>query len=292
MKTLGNIESFNAFFHQKTTHKLMSVASFPFESLSTGDSISMKMYWVILLPGNPGLVFTGNPGQSFIFPSSLKASGQGWVLAFCPEMVNGTGLGRDFYMFNFFDYEDMETLEINDMEQTVLENCFQNILAELNADDDDLTSHMLRLGMGQLLSYCRRFYDRQFGNKRLRTSELIVRLDTIINGYLADATDLKLRLGPPSVAWCSSQFHLTPNYFGDLVKQKLGISARKYIQTKVAELACSLLLEPQNSVGEVAVQLGFNYPNHFTRFFRQQMGVSPLEFKHSKKMPIFAETKR
>ena len=292
MKTLGNIESFNAFFHQNPTHIFMSVASFPFESLSTCDSISMKMYWVVLLPGNPGLVLTGKPGRSFSRPGSLKGKGRGWVLAFCPEMIAGTGLERDFYMFNFFDYEDMEPLRINGAEQTVLENCFQNILAELNAADDDLTSHMLRLGVGQLLSYCRRFYDRQFGNKRLRTSELINRLDTIINGYLADATDLKYRFGPPSVAWCSSQFHLTPNYFGDLVKQKLGISARKYIQNKVTELACSLLSDSKNSVGEVAVQLGFNYPNHFTRFFRQQTGMSPSEFKHSKKLPIFAETKQ
>ncbi len=281
MTSLENIQSFNLFFQQKTTHILMSAVSFPFELLSTCDSISMEMYWVIMLPGTPGMVFTGNPGQTFSLPSTIKAQGQGWILAFSPEMIAGTGLGRDFYMFNFFDYEDMEALTISVQEQNVLENCFQNILAELNAPDDDLTSHMLRLGIGQLLSYCRRFYDRQFGNKRLRTSELINKLDTIIEGYLADATDLKYRLGPPSVAWCSSQFHLTPNYFGDLVRLKLGISARKYIQNKVVELACSLLADPQNTVGEVAVQLGFNYPNHFTRFFRKQTGISPLEYKRS-----------
>ena len=281
MINLDNIERFNAFFRQKNTHPLMSVAALSGFDFHGSEALGLKMYMVIMISGEPGMVFTAKPGQSFSLGAGLNGAADGWGLGFCPEMIAGTGLSRDFYMFNFFDYEVMEPLMIDSSEQNVLGNCFQNILAELNAPDDDLTSHMLRLGIGQLLSYCRRFYDRQFGNKRLPTSEMIRRLDTIINGYLADATDLKYRLGPPSVAWCSSQFHLTPNYFGDLVKLKLGISAREYIQNKVLEAACSLLADSRNSVGEVAAQLGFNYPNHFTRFFRQMTGKSPSEYRHS-----------
>lgn len=278
---LNNIRHFNQIFRRKGIHPLMGVAYLSGTEIPLDESIITRMYLVMMTSGNPGVVITVKPGQTFRLGAVLDAPMEGWVLGFCPEMISGTGLSRDFYMFNFFDYEVMEPLMIDTVEQNVLGNCFQNILAELNAPDDDLTSHMLRLGIGQLLSYCRRFYDRQFGNKRLPTSELIHRLDTIINGYLADATDLKYRQGPPSVAWCSSQFHLTPNYFGDLVRAKLGISAREYIRNKVLEAACSLLADPHNTVGDVAYQLGFNYPNHFTRFFRQMTGKSPSEYRRS-----------
>ncbi len=280
MIQLNNIQQFNQLFHQKSVHPLMRVSYLLGAEIPSNESISTKMYLVLMTSGDPGMVITAKPGQTFRLNSVLNGPMEGWVLGFCPEMITGTGLSRDFYMFNFFDYEVMEPLMIDFREQNVLGNCFQNILAELNAPDDDLTSHMLRLGIGQLLSYCRRFYDRQFGNKRLLTSELIHRLDTIINGYLADATDLKYRQGPPSVAWCSSQFHLTPNYFGDLVRLKLGISARDYIRNKVLEAACSLLADTGNSVGDVAAQLGFNYPNHFTRFFQQMTGKSPSQYRH------------
>ncbi|MDO5322126.1 MAG: helix-turn-helix domain-containing protein [Bacteroidia bacterium] len=278
---LNNIQDFNSLFHQKSIHPLMGVSHLKGTEIPLNDTINTRMYLVLMTSGDPGMVITAKPGQTFRLDSVLSVPDECWVLGFCPEMVNGTGLSRDFYMFNFFDYEVMEPLMIDSVEHNVLGNCFQNILAELNAPDDDLTSHMLRLGIGQLLSYCRRFYDRQYGNKRLLTSEFINRLDTVINGYLADATDLKYRLGPPSVAWCSSQFHLTPNYFGDLVRMKLGISAREYIRNKVFEAACSLLADPANSVGDVAFQLGFNYPNHFTRFFKGVTGKSPSEYRHS-----------
>ena len=282
---LNNIQSFNRLFHQNGTHTLMGVSHVQGDEIPFNETIQTRMYLVLMTSGEQGTVIAAKPGQTFRLDSVLSAPMECWVLGFCPEMITGTGLSRDFYIFNFFDYEVMTPLAINDVEQNVLGNCFHNILAELDAPDDDLTSHMLRLGIGQLLSYCRRFYDRQYGNKRLLSSEFIHKLDTAINGYLADATDLKYRQGPPSVAWCSSQFHLSPNYFGDLVKAKLGISARDYIRNKVFEAACSLLADPRNSVGDVAFHLGFNYPNHFTRFFKGMSGKSPSEYRNSPDAP-------
>lgn len=282
MVYLNNIRDFDALFRQKSNHPLMGVAHISGGEALFSGAVSTKLYLVIMISGDPGTVITARPGSTLRPDAVLKRPAEGWALGFRPEMVIGTGLSRDFYMFNFFDYEVMEPLRIDSMEQNVLGNCFQNIRAEIDAPDDDLTSHMLRLGIGQLLSYCRRFYDRQYGDKRLLTSEFIQKLDNVINGYLADATDLKYRQGPPSVAWCSSQFHLTPNYFGDLVRLRLGVGAKEYIANKVLEAACSLLADSRNSVGDVAFQLGFNYPNHFTRFFRRMTGKSPSEYRRAK----------
>ena len=160
-------------------------------------------------------------------------------------------------------------------------NCFNTILQELRAPDDEFTGHMLRLGIGQLLSYCRRFYDRQFDTKKVKASELVRQLDSMIDSYLSDGSELPRRFGPLHVSWCSDQFHLSANYFGDVVKHELGITAKEYIRNKMMEKAKSLLADPQLSINMVASRLGFNYPNHFTRFFRNATGVSPSEFRQS-----------
>jgi AraC-like DNA-binding protein len=206
---------------------------------------------------------------------------KGWMLAFRPELIVNTGLGRDFYMFNFFDYEVFEALKLFEGERRVILNCLNTILTELRAPDDEFTSHMVRLGIGQLLSYCRRFYDRQFDTKKAKASELVKQLDFILDSYLADGSELPRRFGPPQVAWCSNQFHLSANYFGDVVKHELGITAKEYIRNKVVEKAKSLLADPQLPINIVASRLGFNYPNHFTRFFQNATGVTPSEFRRN-----------
>jgi AraC-like DNA-binding protein len=182
-------------------------------------------------------------------------------------------------MFNFFDYEVFEALKLYEGERRIMFNCFNTILQELRAPDDEFTGHMLRLGIGQLLSYCRRFYDRQFDTKKAKASELVRQLDSMIDSYLSEDSELPRRFGPPHVAWCSDQFHLSANYFGDVVKHELGITAKEYIRNKIIEKAKSLLADPQLSINIVASRLGFNYPNHFTRFFRNAIGMSPSEFR-------------
>ena len=201
-----------------------------------------------------------------------------FALQLCAAL-NGTGLGRDFYMFNFFEYKVAEALELFDSERRVIINCFNNIYTELQAPDDELTSHMLRLGIGQLLTCCRRFYDRQFDTKDLHSSDLGKRLDKMVDEYLSEGSKKLRTLGPPTVAWCAEQFHLTPSYFGDIVRREMGITPQAFLQTKLIDRAKSLLASQELTINEIAEELGFSYPNHFARLFRQKTGMSPSAFR-------------
>ena len=288
-----NIDQFNRYFNQPTYHPLVSVANLADAHLSLFNPTDFGMYCVVLMDTEfgelilrdsdmnyqSGTIFTMKPGHVVSMNLSSGARPRGWMLAFRPVLIVNTGLGRDFYMFNFFDYEVVEALKLYEGERRIILNCFNNILSELRAPDDEFTSHMVRLGIGQLLSYCRRFDDRQFDTKKVRASELVQQLDSMLDSYLANGSDLPRRFGPPHVAWCSSQFHLSANYFGDVVKHELGITAKEYIQNKITEKAKSLLADPLMPVNNVASRLGFNYPNHFTRFFRNMTGMSPSEFR-------------
>lgn len=287
-----NVDQFNLYFHQPTLHPLVSVADLSKADLSLFAPTDFGMYCVVLMDADfgelvlrgscmryrSGTIFTMKPGDVVKMNLDSSVHPRGWMLAFRSEMIENTGLGRDFYMFNYFDYNVFEALELTEPERRVIINCYQNIYAELLAPNDELTGHMIRLGIGQLLSYCRRYYDRQFDTRKLKSSDLVTKLDALIEGCLA-SPEMTRRIGLPTVAWCASQFHLSPNYFGDMVKRHLRITAQEYIQGKIIDKAKSLITDQHLSVSDVADQLGFAYSNHFTRFFRSKTGMSPSEYK-------------
>lgn len=290
-----NIDQFNRYFHQPTYHPLVSVADLSEADLSLFVPTDFGMYCVVLMEVDfgelvlrntsmhyrGGTIFTMKPGD-VVSMKLNQVHPRGRMLVFRPELLNGTGLGRDFYMFNFFDYEVFEALELYERELNVAVNSFNNISAELQAPDDEFTSHMLRLGIGQLLTSCRRFYERQFDTRKMHISEVMLRLDSLLDGYLSGESDLPRVLGQPNVGWCASQFHLSPNYFGELVRREINMTAQAYIQQKVIEKAKLLLADPSLSINDIAARLGFSYANHFTRFFRNKEGISPTELRNRK----------
>ena len=292
-KKVENIDQFNHYFHQPSCHPLVSVGRLQDADLSLFAPTDFGMYCVVLMEVDfgelvlrdtcmhyrAGTMFTMKPGDVVSMNLDGRVKPHGLMLAFRPELLNGTGLGRDFYMFNFFDYKVAEALELYDTERRVIINCFNNINTELQAPDDEFTSHMLRLGIGQMLTFCRRFYERQFDTGTMHSSDIIRRLESLLEGYWGSNGEMARRLGPPTVAWCAEQFHLTPSYFGDIVRREIGITPQIFLQNKLLERAKSLLADSSLSINDIAQQLGFVYPNHFARLFRQKTGVSPTAFR-------------
>ncbi len=288
-----NIEQFNHYFHQPTYHPQVSVARLQDADLSLFEPTDFCMYCVVLMEVDfgelvlhdtcmryrGGTMFTMKPGDVVSMNLDSRVKPHGWMLVFRPEQLNGTGLGRDFYMFNFFEYKVAEALELYESERHVIINCFNNINTELKAPNDELTSHMLRLGIGQLLTCCRRFYDRQFDTTDLHKSNLAKQLDNLVDDYLLDSSKKTRTQGPPTVAWCAEQFHLTPSYFGDIVRRELGMTPQTFLQNKLIDRAKSLLVNKELSINDIAMDLGFNYPNHFARLFKQKTGLSPSAFR-------------
>lgn len=288
-----NIGVFNDYFHQPTFHPFVSVGNLAEADASLFLPLDFGMYCVVLMDANfgrlslrgeemlyrSGTIFTMKPGDVVSLNLKLGVKPQGWMLAFRPELLNGTGLGRDFYMFNFFDFKVAEALVLCESERRVALNCFSNIKAELEAPDDEYTSHMLRLGIGTMLTYCKRFYERQFDTPMIHTPRLVAQLEVLLDNYFDVGSTLPRQFGQPTVAWCAEQFNMSPGHFGDTLRRLLGMTAQAFIQQKVIEKAKALLGRGDLSVNDVAFCLGFEYPNHFSRFFRLKTGVSPSVFR-------------
>jgi len=85
--------------------------------------------------------------------------------------------------------------------------------------------------------------------------------------------------GLPSVKYFADKACLSPNYFGDLIKKETGKTAQEYIQCRIIELAKERILEGVQTVSQVAYELGFQYPQHFSRLFKKHVGCTPNEYK-------------
>lgn len=291
MVFVKSMDEFNAYFRQPTVHPLVSVGDLSRAEVSLFEPTDFGMYCVVLMDevfgelikgGNhvqyrPGTLFSLRPGQTAGMILDYTKRPSGWMLAFRPELLEKTGLGRDFYMFNYFSSDVMEAVELNTSERSIIYNCFANIFAELHTPSDYLSGQLIRLGIGQLLSYFKRFYERQFTDSLSAGTSLSQRLDNLVDNYLSSG--LPAQKGQPTVAWCAAEFNLSPNYFGDLVKRELHITAQDYLHDKIMSAAKHLLLTTNMTVGEIAEELGFAYPNHFTRMFTRYEGTSPLKFR-------------
>ena len=128
-----------------------------------------------------------------------------------------------------------------------------------------------------LLNYSIRFYERQFITRSEVNKDALSRFERLLNDYFKG--DTPQRDGVPSVRWCAEQLHLSANYFGDLVKKETGKSAQEYIQLKMIDAAKEGLLDPNKTIGQVAYELGFQYPQHFVRFFKRHVGYTPREYR-------------
>jgi AraC-like DNA-binding protein len=128
------------------------------------------------------------------------------------------------------------------------------------------------------LNYCNRFYDRQFITRETVHKGVLDKFENLINTYIN--SEKPRNEGLPSVSWCAEQLNLSANYFGDLIKKDTGFTAQEFIQSKVIDLAKEKIFDVNKSISEIAYELGFKYPQHFTRLFKQKVGMSPLDYRN------------
>ncbi|MDE3250706.1 MAG: helix-turn-helix transcriptional regulator [Bacteroidota bacterium] len=294
-RRFNTIQEYNDFNNNETLHPLVSVVDLSKASPRTGSKMYFGFYTIFLKDVKCGdivygrhtydyqqgtLVFIG-PGQvAGINSTNDVYQPKGYALIFHPDLVHGTSLGRHIAGYNFFGYQSNEALHLSERERNIVLDLFSKIKYELEQSIDRYSRKLIVSNIELFLEYCRRFYDRQFITREVAHKSLVDKLETLLNDYFE--SDKPQSNGLPSVAWCAGELHLSPGYFGDLIKKQTGMSALDYIQSKLIEVAKEKVFDPEKTVSEVAFELGFKYPQHFTRLFKQKVGQSPVEFRTSK----------
>ncbi len=219
---------------------------------------------------SPGQILGVEKGVSTFLP-------KGWALIFHPDLIKGTTLGRNVANYSFFSYKVNEGLHLSEKERKIVLDCFSKIRYELTQSIDKHSKSLIVNNIELLLNYCTRFYDRQFITRENVNQGVLEQFERLLNEYFQSGKPQTI--GLPSVAYCAAELNLSSNYFGDLIKKGSGKSAQEYIQLKVMDIAKEKIFDKRKSVSEIAYELGFRYPQHFTRSFKQHVGFTPNEYR-------------
>ena len=199
----------------------------------------------------------------------------GWALLFHPDLLHGTYLQKEIKNYSFFDYRVNEALHMTDEEHDMLVSLMRQIRDELKNRHDELQDAIIVGYIGLVLNFCQRFYNRQFLTRKLENSDILMKFDSLLQDYYG--TNRQLIDGLPTVQYCADQFCMSANYFGDLIKKTTGDTAGNYIRQYVIQRAQNALAAGA-SIAQVAGELGFEYPQHLSRMFKKQTGITPTEY--------------
>jgi AraC-like DNA-binding protein len=198
-------------------------------------------------------------------------------LLFDSELLRGTDLAHHMKDYSFFSYEADEALHLSESEREIVLDCLHKIKEELMHPIDQHSRTLIVNNIELLLNYCVRFYDHQFLIRSNVNKDVLTHFESLLEDYFA--TSKSQHLGLPSVQYFADQLHLSPNYFGDLIKKETNKSAQEHIQTKLIDIAKNKVLDTSRTLNEIADELGFKYPQHFSRFFKEKVGCSPTEYR-------------
>lgn len=292
IEKMDHICQYNDLIGQETLHPLVSVIDFSKVAGIKRARMSYGFYAVFLKEVKCGdlqygrnyydyqegtMVFTG-PGQVVgVSNDGEVIKPKGWALLFHPDLIRGTTLGRSIKNYNFFSYEVYEALHLSEQERQIVIDCLKNIELELSRGIDKHSRMLIVSNIELLLNYCLRFYDRQFITRENVNKDTLSKFEKILNDYFL--SDKPQEIGLPSVQYCADQLHLSANYLGDLIKKETGKSAQEHIQLMLIDMAKEKVLDTSRSISEIAYEMGFKYPQHFTRLFKKCVGTSPNEYR-------------
>jgi AraC-like DNA-binding protein len=222
------------------------------------------------------LVFM-RPGQVSTSSGTPQADLGGWSIFFHPDLIRSYALASSIQQYSFFDYESNEALHISEKEKRALTESIKNIEREIHQNIDQHTQDIIVHNIESLLKYSQRYFDRQFLTRKNHHKDFVVRFEKYLHSYFEG--NLASEKGIPSVSECGASLQMSGKYLSDLLKKETGKSLTEHIQLHIVETAKNRLLNSNKPISQIAFSLGFDYPQHFSKIFKNNAGVSPKSYR-------------
>ena len=217
----------------------------------------------------PGQVVTVEPNPDVPFAKYT-------ALVFHPDLLNRTTLAKQMSRYEFFDYTSTEALHLSAQEVEIFQGVLAMIEQELHRAIDKHTRELIVSNIELLLNYCLRFYDRQFITREEINNSVVKKFIRLLDDYILTQAASE---GLPSVAYFADKCCFSTGYFGTLVKIETGRSAKDIIADHLLSYAKQMLNEASLTISTVSERLGFDYPQHFARFFKAHTGKTPAQWR-------------
>ncbi len=229
-----------------------------------------------------GALFFIAPGQVLQWDSRMVFEQKGFSINFHKDFLKGTDLAREIKNYGFFSYSVNEALHLSPKEESQIEFIVENIAQEYQNNQDSFSKEIIISQLTTLFKYSDRYYQRQFENRKTFSTDLLNRLNALLLHYL-ESGELQNR-GIPSLEELAEKLGVTQRYLSDSLKKETGKSTLEHLQLYLIDQAKSALLQPNKTIAEVAYELGFEYPQYFSRMFKKKEGVSPSSYRNNFKL--------
>ena len=224
-----------------------------------------------------------NGSMSFVKPrqvleiNNVELSEKAFVIYVHEDYLLGHPMHDEIKKYGYFDYEINEALHLSPNEELIMWELYEKIGVEYRNNQDEFSKDIILAHLDSILKYAQRFYKRQFINRTQLSGGTVSRFQKILRTYFESGKIQQF--GLPSVHAIASELHTSARYLSDLLKQETGKTALEHIHIFLIDEAKNLLLGTDNTIAETAYQLGFENPPYFSRLFKKEVGLTPVEFR-------------
>jgi len=223
------------------------------------------------------MVFT-SPNQVLEFNKAYQTEDDDcWTLVFHSDLIRKSELGRKIDDFSFFNYASNEALHLSEEERNTVTEISHKIVNEYSNNIDTHSQTLMISNLELLLNYCVRFYDRQFYTRTNLNKDILSKFEEVLKAYYKSGK--QMASGLPSVQYCAEKMNISPRYLSDLLRKETGKNTQEHIHNFIIERAKTLLLDASKSSSEIAYDLGFEYPQYFSKLFKKSTSMSPIEYR-------------
>jgi len=277
----------------KPTHPLVSLLQFehfPALLLEQRTRLITDFYQVTLKTACPcriqygqslfdfdeGVISCFGPKQVSVLEKGFVFARAGWQLCIHPDFLRHSPLGSKMKSYGYFDYAVNEALILSEEEQQVIKTIFLQLHKESLRPLDQFSQDVWIAHIDLLLTYCNRYYNRQFITRKVVASDLLAKVQQVLDGYFATNHH---PAGLPTAQELADRLHLSPKYLSDCLKQLTGSTTQQLIHERLIEQAKEHLVTTTLSVSEIAYALGFEYSQSFSKLFKAKTKQTPLQFR-------------
>ena len=260
---------------EKPKHDWIDIGEYPTSFLLSSPPVRPSFYRISIKTGleqdkAAAFMYFSSPNQPIVWETDIPWTG--FYINITEELISN----HQHLKYSFLSYGLHEPLTLSAEEEALVLHLFQGAGQEYQKEH--FSVDLLVAYCNLIFSHVAQFYRRQFGENKERYSELLKRFFAELGSWYDPSKNTSIK--KPTVKDIASRLHITPNYLSDVAKFYTGRPALEHINQHIVETAKSMLVQKKLSVSETAYQLGFEYPNYFSRLFRKVTGQSPSAFRN------------
>lgn len=227
-------------------------------------------------PLSGGEVFFVSPGQVHNVRIDRRTDLKGYVLMFNKGFLLSNGIREDVVedIRLFGDCSDNRPITPEAPTRAKLEQIAEEIIDRRDCADlyqFEAIGALLKLFLIECLRSARDRAD-QSHHERFATQSILKRYKEAVEKHFRTWHQ---------VQEYAADLNVTPGYLNEVIRANLGQTAKEYLQSRILLESQRLAVFTDYSAKEVAYEVGYEDPSHFSRFFKTHTGQSFSEWREA-----------